>query len=720
MGYVVRHSTSNINKARRKGNVALGVSSNGYDKTSVSGFYAGVEPVEGKHNLVRTSTSGDPDFYALTDTELVNLANQLGGSVSTTLEAQNYLIQQDNIIFLDELPNDVVTDSLEVELNSRIEASFLDNKPITNLVSTLDYAGLYGVTHFEQLGDDHYRLKVFSSNDGLWYSMGVQSGYWVMSYEYRAIQGDPYLGGHVDGTYVSFHVDGVEASSNQNVGDLRSTANDGEWHKIHRVVANTNSTRNGGIFIQITRGGAASYPAIAEIRNVQIEPGTEPTPYAGPSTTRTQTRTWYDISGNGNDTTLVNGPTFTSNKTLQFDGVNDYAIIGGANNSHAWTADGTVGSDTFTHEIWSKGTDTTGLIISKPWNGSGRYNISLAHSYFQLKVGTGVSQGPDESNSISFDSIRDDKWHQTVIWANDTQMGYYIDGGKKSGYKNHGLTGGISDYGNSQLPLGLSTLYFYGGTNDGWSGNTGHANEAEISIFKKYSKVLSADEVRQNYYGGDIATDGLNWSLDAGNLVSYESGSTTAYSLTGSVYSGSLTNGVAYSNYDGGVWEFDGSDDYISIPTYTFGNGNWTLSMWINADSFANYNLMSNSSGGPVSNVFGAYGSTPKIFYYNYDGAWKSHYGNTTLSTGKWYMLTWVNYQGASSSDGTMQMYVNGRLDSSLFNSYTTNGGPCNVIGKRYSGTSFDGKIGNVFVYTKALSDSEVLQNYNAHKTRFL
>jgi len=164
---------------------------------------------------------------------------------------------------------------------------------------------------------------------------------------------------------------------------------------------------------------------------------------------------------------------------------------------------------------------------------------------------------------------------------------------------------------------------------------------------------------------------------------------------------------------------FDGTDDYISIPTYTFGNGSWTLNMWVNVSAFANYNLMSNSSGGPVGNVFGAHGSNPKIFYMNYDGAWKDHYGNTTLSTNNWYMLTWVNYVGASASQGTMKMYVNGIADSSVFNSYTTNGGPCNVIGKRWGGTPFNGKISGVSINTTSLSDAEVLQNFNATKGRF-
>ena len=162
---------------------------------------------------------------------------------------------------------------------------------------------------------------------------------------------------------------------------------------------------------------------------------------------------------------------------------------------------------------------------------------------------------------------------------------------------------------------------------------------------------------------------------------------------------------------------FDGTDDYISIPTYTFGNGNWTLNMLINANDFANFNLMSNTSGGPVTNAFGAYSS--KIFYYNYDGSWQSHSGNTTLSTGTWYMLTWVNYAGATANLGTMQMFVNGIADSSVFNSYTTNGGPCNAIGANWYPSSFNGKIDVVQIYNKSLTAQEIKQNYQQYKTRF-
>jgi hypothetical protein len=65
----------------------------------------------------------------------------------------------------------------------------------------------------------------------------------------------------------------------------------------------------------------------------------------------------------------------------------------------------------------------------------------------------------------------------------------------------------------------------------------------------------------------------------------------------------------------------------------------------------------------------------------NYDGAWKDHYGNLPLTTNNWYMLTWLNYEVASASAGTMKMYVNGIADSSAFYSYSSYGGPCNALG---------------------------------------
>jgi len=207
---------------------------------------------------------------------------------------------------------------------------------------------------------------------------------------------------------------------------------------------------------------------------------------------------WNDLSGNSKTATLSNGVQYASasNGIFLFDGSNDYITMDSAANDYAWTANNSVGSNTICYELWFKTTDGGGLLISKPWNGSGRYNILVYPGSFSLLVGSGVYQGNDQSNSIAFPASTDGNWHQLIIWASPTQMGYYLDGGASQGVINHNLTGGASDYGNAGLPLGIMSLYFYG---EGWSGNTGFSIEGSVSIFRAYKRVLSPAEALQNY-----------------------------------------------------------------------------------------------------------------------------------------------------------------------------------------------------------------------------
>jgi len=178
-----------------------------------------------------------------------------------------------------------------------------------------------------------------------------------------------------------------------------------------------------------------------------------------------------------------------------------------------------------------------------------------------------------------------------------------------------------------------------------------------------------------------------------------------------------LENGMVYSGYDKtGGFVFDGTDDNIPITSVTLGNGDWSVEFVVNAHS-SGYHLMSNSSGGPVTNAMGVYGN--KMYYRNYDGTWQSITSNTTVNYNEIYHLVYVNRVGLSTSSGTMDLYINGVRDSiSGGNSYTTNGGPVNAIGRSWAGY-FDGEIHICKRYTTALSDSEVTQNYNAYKNRF-
>jgi hypothetical protein len=75
-------------------------------------------------------------------------------------------------------------------------------------------------------------------------------------------------------------------------------------------------------------------------------------------------------------------------------------------------------------------------------------------------------------------------------------MGYKINGASITGSQAHTLTGGASDKGNANVPLSVMTLYPYGTS---WVGNTGHARDGDLAILRRYNKVLSDAEIKQNY-----------------------------------------------------------------------------------------------------------------------------------------------------------------------------------------------------------------------------
>lgn len=165
-------------------------------------------------------------------------------------------------------------------------------------------------------------------------------------------------------------------------------------------------------------------------------------------------------------------------------------------------------------------------------------------------------------------------------------------------------------------------------------------------------------------------------------------------------------------------FSFNGSD-YLSITNTTLGNGNleWTCSAWVKTTTTVNAlgqgSVISNSSGGPVYSMMGV--NNGKIVYWTYqNNAWVQKLGTgKTVNDGVWHMLTWVNY-----SNYTMDMYVDGVLDSNVANSTSGNNNPVDRIGGSWA-AQFVGSISNVSIYSRALTASEVRQNFNALRGRY-
>ena len=92
-------------------------------------------------------------------------------------------------------------------------------------------------------------------------------------------------------------------------------------------------------------------------------------------------------------------------------------------------------------------------------------------------------------------------------------------------------------------------------------------------------------------YSPQIVTSGLVLALDAANKVSYPGTGTTWYDLSGNGNTGTITNGPTFSNVNLGTIVFDGTNDYVSIPsTSNFNNGNnITVEAWVLCTNWSTY-----------------------------------------------------------------------------------------------------------------------------------
>lgn len=225
------------------------------------------------------------------------------------------------------------------------------------------------------------------------------------------------------------------------------------------------------------------------------------------------------------------------------------------------------------------------------------------------------------------------------------------------------------------------------------------------------------------YRGPNIVTDGLVFAIDAGSTRSYPGSGTAVTDLVGASTI-SLENGVAFSTDNGGTWDFDGTDDYIqtnfgqNIVSTGFSVNFWFnvtgtatcffMQMYVNNDADTVFRIERNSvAANSIEFGHSANGGTP--------GA--NELVSTNFPNNEWQSCT-IAYNGS-----TKYIYRNGVLDNSVSSStvqfYT---GAILRIAARQDGTllPIDGKMPSVKIYNKSLSAAEILQNYNAQKSRFI
>ena len=210
-----------------------------------------------------------------------------------------------------------------------------------------------------------------------------------------------------------------------------------------------------------------------------------------------------------------------------------------------------------------------------------------------------------------------------------------------------------------------------------------------------------------------VVTDGLLVYLDAANTRSYSGSGNTVYDLSGLGNTSELINGPTYSSSNLGTFVFDGTNDAIHINSlanilpktaYT------KIAYFYVTNSLTSNNIISGGWSG--AHAFWLQGVNR--LYAGHNGAWSTVTGSTALVNDTWYFGA-VTY---SSTTG-WKLYLNGREDGSSANTTTFTGDQEIIIGAYDSGNNFTGRISNVQVYNRALTATEIVQNYNATKKRY-
>ncbi len=208
-----------------------------------------------------------------------------------------------------------------------------------------------------------------------------------------------------------------------------------------------------------------------------------------------------------------------------------------------------------------------------------------------------------------------------------------------------------------------------------------------------------------------LITNGLVLCVDAANKLSYPGSGTTWYDMSGNAYNGTLTNGPTFNGSNVGCIAFDGVDDYVSTSNIALSFTTFSM------ECLVKYNSLSGNQG-----LF-TYNNNNFINLWKGSGVgmrWEVNSGGQAI-TGASDLVTGVWYHFIGTYNGTNAiLYRNGVVYAgpTALTSHTSEAASFEI--GRYAGAgNTNGSIALARFYTKGLSATEVLQNYQATKTRF-
>ncbi len=222
-------------------------------------------------------------------------------------------------------------------------------------------------------------------------------------------------------------------------------------------------------------------------------------------------------------------------------------------------------------------------------------------------------------------------------------------------------------------------------------------------------------------YGPRVVTDGLVLALDAADRNSYPGSGTTWTDLSGRSNNGTLTNVPTYNIDNGGSIVFDGTNDYVNLGNIlNIGTGQFSIECIARISSLATANFSKVASKG-VYNENGwrlRMNKTASNVYrigFEYDPTSAITILNPIQPD------TWYHFLVCRDSSNLMSTYANGVLTSTTtITSDLTNSNYNYIIGDNGAlSEPFNGNVACYRHYNRALTATEVQQNFNALRGRF-
>jgi hypothetical protein len=185
---------------------------------------------------------------------------------------------------------------------------------------------------------------------------------------------------------------------------------------------------------------------------------------------------------------------------------------------------------------------------------------------------------------------------------------------------------------------------------------------------------------------------------------------------------GTTVNSPTYSSANGGSVSFDGTDEYVTLSSSQIapGTGAFTWNFWAKSTrTQQDYSILFSGTGSNTD--YGVIGLDKRV------GNGLAYYANgfriqdADLSFfGNWIYVSFIG-NGGSNGSRTLKLFKNGVQAGSTYTYDYNFTSTTPYIGANHSGISevMGGNIANVSYYNRALTESEIQQNYNALKSRF-